>query len=75
MKKLLLLIGIILCSIDCFAEEVTTNFGATNSSYVEHSQGNAKARLYQVKLTYFFTYVTIEFTVTKNSRRLNYWTS
>lgn len=75
MKKLLLLIGIILCSIDCFAEEVTTNFVATNSSYMEHAQGNAKARLYQVKLTDFFTYVTIEYTVTKNSRRLNYWTS
>lgn len=75
MKKLLLFLVLILACIDCFADEVTTTFPATSSSYVESSVQNAKARLYQVKLTDRYTYVTIELTPTKNSRRLNYWTS
>lgn len=73
MKKYLLLIVIILSCLDCFADEVITTFTTTSSSYVEGVK--VKARLYQVKLTDFFTYVTIELTPLKNSRRMIFWTS
>lgn len=77
MKKILLFIAALLCSLHCFADEVVTNFASTNSSYVEVDLPvmKAKGRLYEVKLTDHFTHVTIELTATKSAERLNYWTS
>lgn len=77
MKKLLLLIAAFLCSLNCFADEVVTNFASTNTNYayVDLPVMKAKGRLYQVKLGDHFTHVTIELTATKNAERLNYWTS
>ena len=77
MKKLLLFIAALLCSLHCFADEVVTNFASTNTNYanVDLPAMKAKGRLYKVVLTDYFTYVTIELTATKNDERLNYWTS
>lgn len=75
MKKLVLLLVATLISLNSFAQDVITTFDTTTSKYVESSAQNVLGRLYQVKLTQYFTYVTIEFYVTKNLNRLNYWTS
>lgn len=77
MKKYLLVLLIALLSINGFAEEVITTFPEAGASYAVSTFENAKARarLYQVKLTDYYTYVTIELVATENASRLNFWTS
>ena len=72
-KILLLLCTMIAVSHYALAEDVTTTFWSPN--WVESSKFNEKAALYQVRLTPFFTYVTIKVVPTKNKKRQNYWTS
>ena len=76
MKKLFLSLIVLCASICyCFAEEVITTF---NNSYLEENRLEnhcCRGRLYQVKLTDHFTYVTIELLATQNASRLNCWTS
>ena len=71
--KLLLLTSLICFTTKSFAQDVTTTFNYPN--WVESKQFNEKAALYQVRLTPFFTYVTIKIEPTKNKKRQNYWTS
>lgn len=75
MKRLALLLVTAIICLNSFAQDVITNFDTSTSRYVESKAQNVKGRLYQVKLTTYFTYVTIELYVTKNANRLNYWTS
>ena len=77
MKKYLLIFGLFLFCFNSFADEVITTFPETASSYVESTleTSKAKARLYQVKLTSYYTYVTIELVATVDAPRLNFWTS
>lgn len=74
MKKYLLVLGLILSCFNCIADGVITTFSETESSYVESSLPQ-KARLYQVKLTEHYTFVTIELVATADASRLNYWYS
>ena len=75
MKRLLCTTLLLLTSIFCcFAgDDVTTKF--PNSPYIKSASNPAKARLYEVKLTYLYTYVTIEVVATKNMSKLKCWTS
>ena len=57
----------------CIAQDVTTTFYSPR--WVESSQFNERAALYQVTLSDYFTYVTIKVQPTKNKKRQNYWTS
>lgn len=76
MKKLFLSL-IVLCASICnsFAEEVITTFNNSYNEGVNLENHICKARLYQVKLTDHFTYVTIELLATRNASRLNCWAS
>ena len=76
MKKFLLVAFFLFTSIfSSFAEEnvVVTSFA--NSSYIQSTAFKEKARLYQVKLTDFVTYVTIEVVPTADLAELHVWTS
>ena len=55
------------------AEDVVTTFHYPN--WVESKKFDEKAALFEVRLTTFFTYVTIKIVPTKNKKRQNYWTS
>ena len=69
-----IIFSFIICfATSCIAQDVTTTF--YNSRWVESSQFNEKAALYQVRLSTNFTYVTIKVEPTKNKKRQNYWTS
>ena len=76
MKKLFLSL-IVLCASICysFAEEVITTFNNSYNDGVNLENHICKARLYQVKLTDHFTYVTIELLATRNASRLLCWAS
>ena len=74
MKRILFIILALICiSTNVFAQDVTTTF--YNSNWVESSKFDERAALYQVRLTSFFTYVTIKVEPTKNKKRQNYWAS
>lgn len=73
--KLLLLFVIVVFTAftTAFAEDVTTTFYYPN--WVENDKFKERAALYQVRLTPFFTYVTIKVVPTKNKKRQEYWAS
>lgn len=71
--KMLLLVLLFSFFIKSSAQDVTTTFNYPD--WIETKQFDQKAALYQVRLTPFFTYVTIIIEPTKNKKRLNYWTS
>ena len=74
MKTKLFFVLLFVCYITkSFAQDVTTTFNYPN--WCESKQFNQRAALYQVRLTPFFTHVTIKVVPTKNRKRLNYWTS
>ena len=76
MKKLLFAAIFAFASIfHGFADDgdVITSF--THESYLHDSELHEKARLYEVKLTTFVTYVTIEVVPTVNTEKLYCWTS
>lgn len=73
MKKYFLLAFVVCFVTNNFAQEVTTTFDYPN--WVVSKQLNERAALYQVRLTTFFTYVTIKIEPTKNKKRQNYWSS
>lgn len=59
MKRIWFIILALICiSTNVFAQDVTTTF--YNSNWVESSKFDERAALYQVRLTSFFTYVTIK---------------
>ncbi len=66
----LLLTGKAFCQSD---NDVTTMF--PYASTIKSDVTPCQAKLYSVRLTGSYTYVTIELTATKNADRLNYWTS
>ncbi len=76
MKRFLLATIFALTSIfSTFADEddVVTSFA--NESYLQSEAFKEKARLYEVRLTDFVTYVTIEVVPTANLAELHVWTS
>ena len=76
MKKILLASLFAFASIfGVFAgeDDVVTSFA--HESYLEDSSLHEKARLYEVRLTPFITYVTIEVVPTINLAQLRCWTS
>lgn len=74
MKTKIFNLALLICFItNGFAQDVTTTFSYPN--WVESKQFDERAALYQVRLTTFFTYVTIQIEPTKNKKRQNYWTS
>ena len=76
MKRFLLATIFALTSIfSTFADDgdVITSFA--HESYLEDYSLHEKARLYEVKLTPFITYVTIEVVPTVNLAQLRCWTS
>lgn len=71
--KYLLFLVAFFFSLFAFADDVvTTSFPI---KWVESPKLDEKATLYEVRLTDFFTYVTIKVIPTKNKKRQNYWTS
>ena len=71
MKTKIFNLALLICFItNGFAQDVTTTFSYPN--WVESKQFDERAALYQVRLTTFFTYVTIQIEPTKNKKRQNY---
>lgn len=75
MKRLVLILSLLglFSSVTSYAQDVTTTF--YTPKWVESKDFNERAALYQVRLTTYFTYVTIQVQPTKNKKRQNYWTS
>ena len=72
-ERILWILAALLFNVCAFADDdVRTTF---STKWVESPKLNEKASLYEVRLTPFFTYVTIKKAPTKNKKRQNYWTS